>query len=334
MTGSACGNLSPPGGRSETYWCEQAWIADRAVDGVVIDVDGGRITDVATNVTSPPAGATRLGGVTLPGLANAHSHAFHRALRGRTHGHGGTFWTWRDQMYRVAAALDPDTYEELATATFAEMVLAGYTVVGEFHYLHHDRDGASYGDPSEMGRRMLSAAGRAGIRITLLDTCYLRGGIGQPVNDAQRRFSDVTPERWAARVDELADASSVRVGGAIHSVRAVDPDSMRVVAGWAETRGTVLHAHVSEQPRETEECLDAYGCTPVELLAGAGALSDRFTAVHATHVTDSDIRLLANARSRCCVCATTERELADGIGPTAALDAPGSGCVSAQTRTP
>ena len=336
-----------------TYWCEQAWVADRAVDGVVLTVDRGVITGVESGVTAPPNGAVRLDGLTIPGFANAHSHAFHRALRARTQGGGGTFWTWRDQMYRLAGSLDPDTYEELATATFAEMVLAGYTVVGEFHYLHHGRGGARYEDRNEMGRRMLRAAERAGIRITLLDTCYLHGGIAQPLNDVQQRFSDGTADAWAERVSTLASpdpdtrvperagvpedprpdgqhsgalphsGDRHRVGAAVHSVRAVDPESIRYVAAWAAGSGAVLHAHVSEQPAENEACEVAHGCTPVQLLARESALSRRFTAVHATHLADSDAGSLSRSGSRVCICGTTERELADGIGPTAALAAAG-----------
>jgi formiminoglutamate deiminase len=321
------------------FWCERAWVADRGVDGVVLTVDGGMITGVESGVNAPPNGATRLDGLTLPGFANAHSHAFHRALRGRTHGGGGTFWSWRDQMYRLAGSLDPDTYEDLATATFAEMVVAGYTVVGEFHYLHHGPGGVPYADSNEMGHRMLRAAVRAGIRITLLDTCYLHGGIGEPLSDVQQRFSDGTAEAWAERVSAIrvpgdphpggphsgalphsgGQPRTAIVGAAIHSVRAVDPESMAMVATWAETSGAVLHAHVSEQPAENHDCTQKLGRTPVEVLADAGSVTARFTAVHGTHLTDRDIELLGLRRSTCCICATTERELADGIGPTAAL---------------
>jgi formiminoglutamate deiminase len=200
------------------------------------------------------------------------------------------------------------------------MVLAGYTVVGEFHYLHHGPGGVPYVDRNEMGHRMLRAAERAGIRITLLDTCYLHGGIGHPLKDVQRRFSDGTGEAWAERVSALA---SPGVGAAIHSVRAVDPAAIRYVAAWAAGSGAVLHAHVSEQPAENEMCEVAHGCTPVQLLARESALSRRFTAVHATHVADSDAGSLARSGARVCICATTERELADGIGATAALSAAG-----------
>ncbi len=226
-------------------------------------------------------------------------------------------------MYELAATLEPDTFEALATATFAEMVTAGYTVVGEFHYLHHRPGGAAYRDRNELGRRLINAAEHAGIRMTLLDACYLRGGFDTPVNDVQLRFSDKSSEHWIERVSELDGSETCRIGSAVHSVRAVDPESISAVAMWADERGLPLHAHVSEQLRENTDCLAAQGVTPTELLDAAGALSRRFTAVHATHVTDADIARLATAGSRCCVCPTTERELADGIGPTAAWRAAG-----------
>jgi formiminoglutamate deiminase len=257
----------------------------------------------------------------LPGFANAHSHAFHRALRGRTHAGGGTFWTWRDRMYELAATLDPDAYEQLATATFAEMVLAGYTCVGEFHYLHHGPRGTPYADPNEMGARLIAAAAGAGIRLTLLDTCYLTGGIGVELAPAQLRFSDGTADGWAARVVELFGLATAtcRIGAAIHSVRAVPPGEMGAVAAFAAEHDAVVHAHVSEQPQENADCLAAYGATPIHVLDDVGVLSPRFTAVHATHVSARDIEMLAACRSRCCICPTTERDLADGIGPTAAF---------------
>ena len=306
-----------------TYWCQQAWLGDldgEAAHAVVITVEGDRITDVRINA-APPANARRLDGLTLPGMANAHSHAFHRALRGRTHGETGSFWTWRDRMYELADRLDPETYRDLATATFAEMVLAGFTCVGEFHYLHHDRGGIAYEQPNEMGRALLDAATAAGIRITLLDTCYLRAGMSEDVglNTTQLRFSDGGADAWVERVDGLADTSTAKIGAAIHSVRSVDPLSMSVVAAWAAASNTPLHAHVSEQPAENDQCRAIHGCTPIELLDERGALSDRFTAVHATHLDHTDLGLLQSSRSTCCLCPTTERDLADGIGPTAAF---------------
>ena len=306
------------------FWCEQAWLGgDDVARGVALTVTDDSITAVEHPVATPPSRATRLAGLTLPGLANAHSHAFHRGLRGRTHQGTGTFWTWRERMYALADTLDPDAYEALARATFAEMVLAGYTVVGEFHYLHHGPAGVPYVDRNEMSHRLMSAAEQAGIRMTMLDTCYLQGAIGTPVNDVQARFTDGSVDQWIDRAGALDGGPSCRIGAGIHSVRAVDPDSMRAVASWTEGHDAPLHAHVSEQPDENTECLGTYGVTPVAMLDSVGALSERFTAVHATHVDATDIATLGSRRSRCCICPTTERELADGIGPTAALVAGG-----------
>ena len=309
-----------------SYWCELAWLGalDGAVErGVGISVDGDRITEVTIG-DAPAPGAQQLAGLTLPGFANAHSHAFHRALRGRTHGETGSFWTWRDRMYALADRLDPDSYRALAVATFAEMVLAGFTCVGEFHYLHHDRDGAPYGQPNEMGHVLLEAADAAGIRITLLDTCYLQAGIADAVlQPTQRRFSDGDAVGWATRVDGLVGSATATIGAAVHSVRSVPPPAMSVVAEWSEAHQSPLHAHVSEQPAENEQCTAAFGCSPTELLHRHGVLNERFTAVHATHLDDHDIARVQSSRSTCCICATTERDLADGIGPTSALRAAG-----------
>jgi len=315
------------GGLVTTYWCELAWLGDLdgAVEhGVTITVHGDRITRVDT-ATTAASGAVRLAGLTIPGIANGHSHAFHRALRGRTHGDAGSFWTWRDTMYALADRLDPDSYRALATATFAEMVLAGYTCVGEFHYLHHDRHGQRYAQPNAMGDALFDAAAAAGLRITLLDTCYLRAGLetGAELNHTQLRFSDGDVDAWAGRADQLVGRDDARIGAAIHSVRSVPAGAMSVIAEWARSRSAVLHAHVSEQPAENEQCLAAHGRTPVELLDSRGVLSDRFTAVHATHLNDHDVALLRSSYSTCCICATTERDLADGIGPTEAFQAAG-----------
>lgn len=307
-------------------WCELAWTGGPgAAAGVVLEVRHGRFAAVSTGVPAPPPGAERLPGLVLPGFANGHSHAFHRALRGRTHQGRGTFWTWREQMYAVASSLTPERYLALARATFAEMVLAGITAVGEFHYLHHGPGGVPYADPNEMTRVLVQAAAEAGLRITVLDTCYLHGGIdapgrGLPLEGAQRRFGDGTVEAWAARVDALgALPPHARLGAAVHSVRAVHPAGVAGVAAWARGRGAVLHAHVSEQPAENRACLDAYGCSPVELLHDGGAVTEAFTAVHATHLTDHDVALLGGAAACVCCCPTTERDLADGITPARRL---------------
>jgi formiminoglutamate deiminase len=311
------------------YWCELAWLGaldGRVESGVVIEVVDDRITAVTPGVTAPPAGAARLPGLTMPGMVNAHSHAFHRGLRSRTHGGRGTFWSWRDQMYALADRLDPDSYRALATATFAEMVLAGFTAVGEFHYLHHGPGGVPYTDANEMSQALVEAASIAGIRITLLDTCYLQAGLAPDAerNPTQRRFSDGTGDRWIERVNgAYLDTPTVKLGAAIHSVRAVPPGAIAQVADWTAERRLPLHAHVSEQPAENEQCVEAHGVTPTELLHQQGALGERFTAVHATHLTADDRARYAASGATCCICPTTERDLADGIGPTTAFRSDG-----------
>jgi formiminoglutamate deiminase len=273
------------------YRADYVWLGGEAVTpDVVIEVDGDRIT----GVTEGGEADVRLRGVTLPGLANAHSHAFQRALRGRTQRGGGSFWTWREDMYALASTMTPDRCFELAKGTYAEMLKAGITTVGEFDYLH-------------FSDALIAAANETGIRLTLLDACYLAGGFGVEPNDAQRRFSDGDAARWAERVSQIKGA---KVGAAIHSVRAVPADQIPTVVEFAQ--GKPLHFHVSEQRAENEACLEAHGCTPVELLAEHGALGPDSTAVHATHLTDSDERLLHE--TTICMCPTTERDLADGIG--------------------
>jgi formiminoglutamate deiminase len=308
------------------WHAELAWLGPgRGVaERVLIEVEGERITAV-TEGADPPAGATRLPGVTIPGLANGHSHAFHRALRGRTHRGGGDFWTWRELMYEVAGALDPDRYLELATATYAEMALAGITAVGEFHYLHHDPAGRPYADPNQMGEVLIEAAGRAGVRLTLIDTCYLRAGFdGQALAGAQVRFGDGDADAWAERAGALRDRPGVRVAAGVHSVRAVDPAAMTTVAAWADGRQAPLHLHLSEQRAENQACLTATGRTPAALAESAGVLGPRTAAVHATHLTDEDVALLGATRTTACFCPTTERDLADGIGPARSLADAGS----------
>ncbi|WP_099922293.1 formimidoylglutamate deiminase [Streptomyces mirabilis] len=309
---------------TQTYWLEHAWLDTHVEPGVALDVTDGRITAVRENTATPPPGAEILRGLTLPGLANAHSHAFHRALRGTVQVGSGTFWTWREIMYSFADRLTPDTYHALARAVYAEMALAGVTAVGEFHYVHHTPGGTPYADPNAMGEALVAAAGEAGIRITLLDTAYVSSGFGQPPNHHQLRFSDGSAEAWAERSSLLKDRDHARIGAAIHSVRAVPAGQLATVARWAEERQAPLHVHLSEQTAENDACQATHGCTPTRLLADHGVLGPRTTGVHNTHLTDEDIALLGDSRTGTCMCPTTERDLADGIGPAAALQRAGS----------
>ena len=294
-----------------TYWLERAWLPTGIADGVLVSFEGGVFTAVEQG---EPGGANRLAGLTIPGLANCHSHAFHRALRGRTQRERGTFWTWREQMYSVAERLDPDSYHRLAVAVYREMAAGGITSVGEFHYLHHGPGGTPYDDPNAMGHALVAAGVEAGVDVQLLDTCYLAAGIGREPEGVQRRFSDGTAEAWARRVEGTG------FGSAIHSVSAVPREALPVVAG----RSGPLHVHLSEQVAENDECLAAYGLTPTQVLAEAGALGERTSVVHATHLTPGDIRLLGDSASYSCFCPTTERDLGDGIGPSRALHEAGS----------
>ena len=307
-----------------------AWHAELAFlgevqDRVLIEVEGERIAAVTSGVEAPE-GAVKLRGLVLPGLANGHSHVFQRALRGRVEKTvGSDFCSWREEMFRLAGGLDPEAFYELALGGYGEMALAGITAVGEFHYLHHAPGGTAYPDPNLMSRRLLEAARRAGIRITLLDTCYLRGGFdGRPLEGAQLRFGDGSAEAWVERVAALGEGPSMRLGAAIHSVRALDERSIGVVGVWAQDHAAPLHVHLSEQPAENDDCLKATGLTPARLLERAGALGEHVTAVHATHAAFDDIRLLGSTGTSVCLCPTTERALADGIGPARLLAAAGS----------
>ena len=308
-----------------SFWAPYAQLPDGLAESVRLVVADGRFTQILTGVGPAPED-DRLAGVALPGFANAHSHAFHRALRGRTHGEGGTFWTWRQEMYAVASRLDPDTYFELARAVYVEMVSAGMTAVGEFHYLHHDQRGHRYHDPNAMNDALAAAASHAGIRLTLLDTCYLTGGLTAqghtPLDPVQLRFGDGSVDAWAERATGWSAPSGVVAGSAIHSVRAVpEQDLLR----FAEVVPVgPVHVHLSEQPAENASVQGFYGCTPTELLDRCGLLDARTSAVHATHLTDADVHRLGAAQVYACFCPTTERDLADGIGPARALQAAGS----------
>lgn len=299
------------------WWAEWAWLGgddEAAASGVVLREAAGVLTGVETGV-APPPGAAVLPGVALPGLVNGHSHAFHRALRGAAS--GASFWSWREAMYALAGALDPELFLLLTRACFAEMALAGVTTVHEFHYLH---------EPHGMDDAVVEAARDTGMRLVMLDTCYLRAGFdGGALGPVQRRFSDGDAAGWASRASALAARHpDVVVGAAIHSVRAVDTASMSVVAGWARQRAVPLHLHLSEQRAENGVCLAATGRTPAELCDAAGVLGPGTTAIHATHATTGDIRLLGRSTTAVCLCPTTERDLADGVGPAAGLAAAGS----------
>ncbi len=283
--------------------------------------------------------------VRLPALATAHSHAFQFAMRGTSQRRGpdpdgasasaaarstpvDDFWTWRGQMYRAAAALDPESIGVVSRAAFRELRRAGVRTVGEFHYVHHQPDGTPYAERTILSDAVIAAAKAEGLRVALLRVAYHRAGPGRPAEAGQRRFCDAAVEDVLRDVDALRvkykDDPNVRVGLAPHSVRAVPPSWLRPLAEYADAHGLPFHMHVAEQAREVDECVAETGKRPIELLAESGVLSSRFVGVHCTNLTAAEARLLGEAKGFACICATTERDLGDGLPDISALRASGA----------
>jgi formimidoylglutamate deiminase len=303
----------------EGAWVDAPWLA---VDDRGAVIAAGHAGDDAS---TPPTDAIArdLGPVALlPGMVNAHSHAFQRAIRGATHRRGArdpsSFWSWREAMYRCADALTPDGLYAITRQAYTEMLAAGITCVGEFHYVHHQPGGQPYDDPNELGWQVLRAAADVGIRVVLLEVLYLRAGHDQPPLPEQRRFCDADVDAYLRRVDDLR-TRGVELGLAPHSVRAVPLPALAEVTRYAHAHGLPLHTHLSEQPRENAECHAEHGRTPAEVFADAGACARprAFTAVHAVHTTADDHRRLAG--QHVCACPTTEADLGDGIVPAVEL---------------
>ena len=259
--------------------------------------------------------------LSLPALSTAHSHAFQRAMRGRgqrpKEKNADDFWTWRGQMYRTASELTPESYAKIARVAFRELRAAGVRTVGEFHYIHHQADGTPYDDRTLMSDVVIEAARGAGLRIALLRCAYARAGHDRAPEPGQRRFCDPTPDAVLADVDALrkkyAGHADVMIGLAPHSVRAVPPAWLPVLAEYARRADLPLHMHVAEQTREIEECLAETGRRPLELCNDHGMLGPRFVAVHATHLLPHEAKLLGDATGFACICPTTERDLGDGL---------------------
>ena len=294
----------------------------------------------------------------LPGMVNAHSHAFQRVLRGRTEyrtpqrsfssglppagpvssptlNEVDSFWTWREMMYSAAMRLTPDDIYHASRMAFLEMALSGITSVGEFHYLHHAPDGNSYDDPNLLAKEVLRAAGDVGLRIALLRVAYARSGFQTAVNPKQKRFIEGDPQIYLKNVEALAKSvrtpsednstsnaladaratASAWIGVAPHSVRAVPLNYLKDVIAYATEHDLKVHMHVAEQPAEVSACIEEHGRTPVALLQTEGLLSERFTAVHAIHVTPKAVRSFAQTHAMVCACPTTERNLGDGVVP-------------------
>ena len=263
----------------------------------------------------------------LPGLINAHSHAFQRVIRGRTEfrtaNNRDSFWTWREMMYSAAARLTPEDVYDASRMAFLEMALSGITAVGEFHYLHHAPDGNAYDDPNLLARQVVRAANEVGLRIALLRVAYARSGFETESNHKQRRFIEADPAIYLKHLEQLGKdlgemtgpGKTAWTGAAPHSVRAVPLDYLKEIIAVANSKQLRVHMHVAEQPAEVSACIKEYGRSPVALLATEGLLSEYFTGVHVIHVTPKAIRMLAEARAMVCACPTTERNLGDGIVP-------------------
>ena len=300
-----------------SFWVEHAWLpSGLARGGVRFVVGDGRFVSIETRTPCRPDDE-RLPGVAYPGFANAHSHIFQRSLRGRTHsvaGHGPAWWA---RMYAAADRMTPDLYLDLARATLLEMVLAGFTLVGEYHYLHHAPGGRPYADPNAMGHAVIQAAQEVGIRLTLLDGYYRHGGLTSdghvPLNQVQERFVDGSVNAWLQRMERIEQNEMLRRGAAIHSVKTVPREDAALIAQVATEQP--LHVYVSEQHAENLACQMYYGRTPTEMLAEIGALGTELTAVHAAHLSENDIALLGDTECQVVVCPTSERDMAEPLGP-------------------
>ena len=257
----------------------------------------------------------------IPAMANAHSHAFQLDLRGIGERlvPGDDFWSWRSEMYRLASGHTPESMREVGARVYSQMAAAGYGAVGEFHYVHHQPDGTPYSEPNAMAITLAEAAVEAGLEITLLPAAYHRGGPGRAPEGGQVRFCDPSVDVFLRRVDGLrewaADRPGVHVGVAAHSVRAVPADWLEQIATYADAHGLVRHVHAAEQRRELAECEAEHGCSPIELLDRTGFLGPRTSVVHAIHVSDADVELLAGAQAIVVTCPTTEGNLGDGHLP-------------------
>jgi formimidoylglutamate deiminase len=303
------------------YLPEMLYVEDRAQTGVgLLVTKEGFVAGLIAQDSAPEGTELVLlpGKALLPGLANAHSHTFQRLFRGRAEGRaagGDTFWTWREQMYRAASFVMPEDVYDVARATFLEMVSAGITAVGEFHYLHRDPEGHAYSDPNLLGDQVIAAARSVGVRIRLLRTAYFRAGFERPPHPGQRRFYE-SPEEYLRNLEDMVAkyraTANVSVGSAPHSIRAVPLEELKQIAAIARGR-MPLHMHISEQIGENAACEAEYDVTPVRLMADNGILSLGTTLIHAIHLTAAEFKAVAVNGTTICSCPTTERNLGDGI---------------------
>ncbi|MBC7605207.1 MAG: formimidoylglutamate deiminase [Ramlibacter sp.] len=306
---------------AKRFFAPAAWVNGRWESNVLLCVGAegkwGGITPDASGEAI--AGAKHLAGPVLPGLVNAHSHAFQRAIAGlteRSESQDDDFWSWRDRMYSAANRITPEQLEAIAAFLYTELLQTGYTHVCEFHYLHNDIGGASYGDPMEMSLAIVRAAKRTGIGLTLLPTLYMRQGFAaKGLRDDQLRFAS-TPESVLRIADDIRSreglAGSVTAGVALHSIRAVGKDALREVARSAPA-GMAIHIHIAEQRREIEDCLAEHGQRPIEWLLEHVGVDPRWNLVHATHATPHELEGVREKGAAIVLCPTTEGNLGDGI---------------------
>ncbi|HET9374440.1 MAG TPA: formimidoylglutamate deiminase [Chthoniobacterales bacterium] len=309
------------------WWPEYLYLEDQIVSDCAFFCDEQGVISRFSRDPSALAKADRLKRrFVIPGLVNGHSHTFQRAIRGRTEVRTtvepDTFWTWREKMYSAAARLEPQEIYATARMAFLEMVLSGITTVGEFHYLHHQADGTPYPDRNLLAKLIIQAARDVGIRVALLRTAYSRAGFKRAPNPGQARFitprSDVFIQDTEALFDWVEQeglTNFVNIGVAPHSFRALPIEYVRAVRGYANQRGIPVHMHVAEQPAEIEQCHAEHGRSPVDLLHEEEILSERFTAIHAIHISEAESQLLARSKCTVCACPTSERNLADGAVP-------------------
>lgn len=311
--------------RANHLWQPKGWL-----DNAVLEIDDGRYLKGALLGVSSDADADEesIGRFVVPGMPNLHSHAFQRAMAGLAERRGpgdDSFWTWRETMYSFASRLDPDSLRAIASQLYVEMLKAGYTQVCEFHYLHHQRDGRPYADPAAMSLSLLEAAEEAGIGITLLPTLYMRGGFdGRALGERQRRFGHEV-DAFLRLVERLRmqESSTVRIGIALHSLRAVPADAMNAVLDGVAKLGTSrsgfpasmlpIHIHIAEQVGEVDECVAVHGARPVQWLLDNADVDARWCLVHATHMDESEVVRVARSGAVAGLCPTTEANLGDGF---------------------
>ena len=306
------------------FFAAQAWVRGGWAHDVLLTVaDDGRWHRVQPNATAAEqAGAIRLQGPVLPGLVNAHSHAFQRAIAGLTERRGpGTaaaaddFWSWRERMYSAAGRISPDQLEAIASLLYAELLAGGYTQVCEFHYLHNGVDGAPYADPAEMALALARAARRTGIGLTLLPTLYMRSGFAASgLRDEQRRFAS-TPDsvlRVVEQIRRLGD-SRIHAGVAVHSLRAASPAALSELAAAAKQARLPLHLHIAEQTQEVADCIAHTGQRPIDWLLNHAEVDARWHLVHATHATPVELAALQASGACVVLCPATEANLGDGV---------------------